>query len=123
MRRRHTEEQILGILHEAGAGRKVDELCRAHGIAKHTYYRWRAKSRGPAGQRREALARARGRESQIEIDRRRSHARQPDAEGVVEPKVVTPAAQREAARVAGEAYGHSERHACALVGACRAMVR
>jgi putative transposase len=37
--------------------------------------------------------------------------------------VVTPAARREAVRVAGEAYGHTERHACALVGACRAMVR
>jgi putative transposase len=37
--------------------------------------------------------------------------------------VVTPAARREAARVAGEAYGHSQRHACALVGACRATVR
>jgi putative transposase len=36
---------------------------------------------------------------------------------------VTPAARREAARVAGEAYGHSQRHACALVGACRATVR
>jgi putative transposase len=37
--------------------------------------------------------------------------------------VVTPAARREAVRIAGEAYGHTERHACALVGACRAMVR
>jgi putative transposase len=36
---------------------------------------------------------------------------------------VTPAARREAARVAGEAYGHSQRHACAFVGACRATVR
>jgi putative transposase len=37
--------------------------------------------------------------------------------------VVTPAARRDAVRIAGEAYGHTERHACALVGACRAMVR
>lgn len=36
---------------------------------------------------------------------------------------MTPAARREAVRVAGEAYGHSQRHACALVGACRATVR
>lgn len=36
---------------------------------------------------------------------------------------MTPAARREAVRIAGEAYGHTERHACALVGACRAMVR
>jgi len=40
MRRRHTEEQILAILHEADPGRQVGDLCRTHGIAKHTYYRW-----------------------------------------------------------------------------------
>jgi hypothetical protein len=32
--------------HEADAGRKVDELCRAHGVARHTYYRWKAKYGG-----------------------------------------------------------------------------
>jgi len=41
-----TEEQILKILHEGEAGRKVDDLCRSHGIAKHTYYRWKAKFGG-----------------------------------------------------------------------------
>ena len=46
MRRRHSEEQILAILHEADAGRKVDELCRSHGIARHTFYRWKAKYGG-----------------------------------------------------------------------------
>jgi putative transposase len=45
-RSRHTEEQILAILHEGEAGRKVDELCRSHGIARHTFYRWRAKYGG-----------------------------------------------------------------------------
>jgi putative transposase len=46
MRRRHSEEQILAILHEVEAGRKVDEVCRSHGIARHTYYRWKAKFGG-----------------------------------------------------------------------------
>lgn len=45
-RSRFTEEQILAILHEGEAGRKVDELCRAHGIGKYTYYRWKAKYGG-----------------------------------------------------------------------------
>jgi len=40
-RSRFTEEQILSILREGEAGRKVDELCRAHGVAKHTYCRWK----------------------------------------------------------------------------------
>ena len=43
---RFTDEQIVGILHEGEAGRKVDELCRAHGINKQTYYRWRARFGG-----------------------------------------------------------------------------
>ena len=43
---RFTDEQILAILHEGEAGRKVDDLCRQHGVAKHTYYRWKAKYGG-----------------------------------------------------------------------------
>jgi putative transposase len=45
-RSRFTEEQIVAILHEGEAGRKVDELCRTHGIGKYTYYRWKAKYGG-----------------------------------------------------------------------------
>ena len=45
-RSRFTDEQIIAILHEGEAGRKVDELCRAHGIGKYTYYRWKAKYGG-----------------------------------------------------------------------------
>ena len=45
-RTRFTEEQILAILREGEAGRKVDELCREHGVAKYTYYRWKAKYGG-----------------------------------------------------------------------------
>ena len=40
-RRRFTEEQIIGILKEADAGAKIGELCRRHGIAETTFYRWR----------------------------------------------------------------------------------
>ncbi len=45
-RSRFTKEQIVCILHEADASRKVDELCRAHGNAKHTFYRWKSKYGG-----------------------------------------------------------------------------
>lgn len=45
-RSRFTEAQILAILQEGEAGRKVDELCREHGVAKYTYYRWKAKYGG-----------------------------------------------------------------------------
>jgi putative transposase len=43
---RFTEEQILGILKQAEAGRKVEDLCREHGISAATFYTWRSKYGG-----------------------------------------------------------------------------
>ena len=34
MKKRFTEEQIIGFLREAGAGMPVRELCRKHGFSK-----------------------------------------------------------------------------------------
>ena len=45
-RRRHTEEQIIGVLQEAEAGTKVAELCRKYGISEATYYNWKTKYAG-----------------------------------------------------------------------------
>ena len=45
-RSRFTEEQIIGVLQEAEAGRKIAELCRDHGISQQTYHRWKAKCGG-----------------------------------------------------------------------------
>ena len=46
MKKRFTEEQIIGVLKEAEAGMKVSELCRKHGISEPTYYNWKAKYGG-----------------------------------------------------------------------------
>ena len=46
MKKRFTEEQIIGILKEAEAGAKVAELCRKYGINDATYYNWKAKFGG-----------------------------------------------------------------------------
>ena len=46
MKKRFTEEQIVGILKEAEAGAKVAELCRKYGISDATYYNWKAKFGG-----------------------------------------------------------------------------
>lgn len=43
---RFTEEQILGILKQAEAGRKTEDLCREHGISPATFYAWRSKYGG-----------------------------------------------------------------------------
>jgi putative transposase len=43
---RFSEEQIIGLLKEAEAGRKVAALCREHGISEPTFYRWKSKYSG-----------------------------------------------------------------------------
>ena len=43
---RFSEEQIIGILREAEAGLKATEVCRRHGIAEPTLYKWKAKYGG-----------------------------------------------------------------------------
>ena len=45
-RSKFTDEQILAIVREGEAGRKVADLCRTHGITGQTYYRWKAKYGG-----------------------------------------------------------------------------
>ena len=44
---RFNEEQILKVLHEGEAGRKIKELCQDHGISEHTYYRCPNNEPGP----------------------------------------------------------------------------
>jgi putative transposase len=46
MKKRFTEEQIIGVLKEAEAGMKVAEVCRKHGISDATYYNWKSKFGG-----------------------------------------------------------------------------
>jgi putative transposase len=45
-RTRFTEEQIIGVLHEAGGEVSIREVCRKHGITEQTFFRWRAKYGG-----------------------------------------------------------------------------
>ena len=45
-RNRFSEEQIIGILKQAEAGVKVQDLCRQNGISDATFYKWRAKYGG-----------------------------------------------------------------------------
>lgn len=46
MKKRFTEEQIIGFLREADAGMPIKELCRRHGFSEASYYLWRGKFGG-----------------------------------------------------------------------------
>jgi putative transposase len=41
-----TETQIVAILKSADAGKKVQDICREHGISDATYYKWKSKYGG-----------------------------------------------------------------------------
>ena len=46
MKQRFSEEQIIAILQEAESAASKAEVCRKHGIAETTFYRWQEQYRG-----------------------------------------------------------------------------
>jgi len=46
MKKRYSEEQIIGFLKEAESGVPVKELCRRHGFSEASFYAWRSKFGG-----------------------------------------------------------------------------
>jgi putative transposase len=46
VKKRFTEEQIIGFLREGDKGVAVKELCRKHGFSEASYYLWRSKYGG-----------------------------------------------------------------------------
>jgi putative transposase len=46
MKKRFSEEQIIGILKEGEGGVPVTELCRKYNISDATFYTWRKKYGG-----------------------------------------------------------------------------
>lgn len=46
MKRRFSDEQIIGILKEHEAGVAASELCRKYGMSDASFYKWKAKFSG-----------------------------------------------------------------------------
>jgi len=46
VKRRSSEEKIIGFLREAEAGMPVKDLCRRHGFSEASFYLWRSKFGG-----------------------------------------------------------------------------
>ena len=46
MKRRFSEEQIIGILKQQESGVKTADVCREHNISANTFYAWKSKYGG-----------------------------------------------------------------------------
>ena len=46
MKQRFTEEQIVKILDEQAAGKKVKDIARDYGISENTFFNWKKKYGG-----------------------------------------------------------------------------
>jgi putative transposase len=46
VKKRFSEEQIIGFLREAEKGVPMKELCRKHGFSEASFYLWRSKFGG-----------------------------------------------------------------------------
>jgi len=46
MKKRYTEEQIIGAIKRHEAGTRVEEICRELNISSGTFYNWRSKYTG-----------------------------------------------------------------------------
>lgn len=46
MKRRLTDQQIIGMIREQEAGLKTSEVCRKYGISDATFYKYKAKYGG-----------------------------------------------------------------------------
>jgi putative transposase len=46
MKKRFSEEQIIGILREQESGMSTAEVCRKHGVSSASFYKWKAKFGG-----------------------------------------------------------------------------
>ena len=46
MKKRFTDEQIIGFLKQAAAGAPIKELCRKHGFSDGSFYLWRRRFGG-----------------------------------------------------------------------------
>lgn len=46
MKKRYTEEQIIGAIKQHESGVKAEDICRRLGISNGTFYNWRSKYAG-----------------------------------------------------------------------------
>ncbi|MFV8529294.1 IS3 family transposase, partial [Ralstonia pseudosolanacearum] len=121
MKKRFTEEQIIGVLKEAEAGLKPSELCRKHGISEATYYNWKAKFGGMTvseAQRLKELEQENNKLKRLLAESMLDNAALKD---LLSRKLASPQAKREAVRTLMTERAMGVTRACGLVGISRSL--
>ncbi|HSW72134.1 MAG TPA: IS3 family transposase [Chlamydiales bacterium] len=123
MKKRFTEEQIIGILSEVKAGGKVNEACRKYGISNVTYYKWKAKYSGMTVSEVRRVKNLERENNKLKTMLADSLLEIRAIKDVLNKKVVGPKAKREVMNYFIEKYKFSQRKACKIVQLCRASGR
>ncbi|WP_456828392.1 IS3 family transposase [Bradyrhizobium sp. USDA 4518] len=122
-RARFTEEQIIAVLKEHGAGATTADLARKHGVSEATIYNWKAKFGGMEASEAKRLKSLEDENAKL---KKLLAEQMLDAAALREllfKKMVGPAAKRAAVAHLKAVMGLSERRACTIVDADRRMVR
>ncbi|MCX5545774.1 IS3 family transposase [Paraburkholderia sp. CNPSo 3076] len=122
MKKRFTEQQIIGFLKEARAGRKVKDLCKQHVFSDASFYAWRSKFGGmaiPAARRLKALQAENARLKKLLAN---ATLKTEALKVAIKCKALSPEAKREAVLSIRTKVDISERHACRLVGLSRSSL-
>ena len=123
LKKRFSEEQIIGFLKQAEAGVPIKELCRQHGFSDASFYTWRAKFRRHERSGRQAPEGIGNRECQAQALACRVDSGRRSAQSGTQPKTLSPQQKREAVTVMKNETSVSERRACQLVGLSRTVLR
>ncbi|MFP3801312.1 IS3 family transposase [Paraburkholderia sp. SIMBA_027] len=121
MKKRFTEEQIIGVLKEGETGLKPAELCRKHGISEATYYNWKAKFGGMTvsdAQRLKELEQENGKLKRLLAESMLDNSALKD---LLFAKIASPQAKREAVQILMTERAMGVTRACGLVGISRSL--
>ncbi|MFQ6017067.1 MAG: IS3 family transposase [Kiloniellaceae bacterium] len=114
MKRRFTEEQIIGVLREQEAGGQVKEIIRRHGISEQTFYRWKAKYGGLEASDVRRLKELEAENAKLKKLLAEAHLDNAALKDVLSRKLVRPAGKRNVVLRLVQAHGLSQRRACRL---------
>nr|WP_254055688.1 IS3 family transposase [Ruegeria sp. EL01] len=121
MKRRFSDEQIIGMIKEYEAGVKAQELCRKYGISDATFYKYKAKFGGmnvSDAKKLRALEDENNRLKRMLADAMLDNAALKD---LANKKLLTPDVKRRAVSDVMDRHGLSERRACELADLHRSV--